>query len=490
MFEDQNSVLGKAVFEEKPLPINDRDAKLEQLDSQMEEMSQKLNEPLAIKQNNVIGRNGRNMPFEVVSFCDETSWAGSTIVNDTVNTRYGTMGKQTTAVASGEAQLALTKNINAAGKLLVIDWYSTTIENLSYFRVMLQINGSWTTYISMNIEPKVGREFRNGWNRIIVNPLLFSGTGVTDIAASLDKITAIRIRSYARASGNFICTFDRIGLIDNPLKEAIITLTFDDGNASDYTTVRPYMNKYNFAGVSYVPPTFIGSEGRMTLDQLKDLYDNGWDIGAHGWSHTYDLATEAIIKDEMIRPYEWLVKNGFLRSADHMAFPGGITDDNIEAVVKQIYKTARTTAGVGIWALNTLPVMNPLRLKTVDVTSSRTLTEMKAYVDKAIASKSWLIFMFHDIKENPSGSGWNTPNFQALIDYIAEKESAGDLTVKTMSEMSDYMPESISGRVERQTRYNDIEIADATKGIILTSPNGTKYRMTIGDNGTPTYIAI
>ena len=38
MFEDQNSVLGRAVFEEKPLPISDRDAKLEQLDSQMAEI--------------------------------------------------------------------------------------------------------------------------------------------------------------------------------------------------------------------------------------------------------------------------------------------------------------------------------------------------------------------------------------------------------------------------------------------------------------------
>lgn len=38
MFEDQNSVLGRAVFEEKPLPIINRDAKLEQLDSQMAEL--------------------------------------------------------------------------------------------------------------------------------------------------------------------------------------------------------------------------------------------------------------------------------------------------------------------------------------------------------------------------------------------------------------------------------------------------------------------
>jgi parallel beta-helix repeat protein len=37
MFEDQNSVLGRAVFEEKPLPISDRDAKLEQFNEHLED---------------------------------------------------------------------------------------------------------------------------------------------------------------------------------------------------------------------------------------------------------------------------------------------------------------------------------------------------------------------------------------------------------------------------------------------------------------------
>ena len=44
MFEDQNSVLGRAVFEEKPLPINDRDAKLEQLSTQMAEIANRLSD--------------------------------------------------------------------------------------------------------------------------------------------------------------------------------------------------------------------------------------------------------------------------------------------------------------------------------------------------------------------------------------------------------------------------------------------------------------
>ena len=29
----------------------------------------------------------------------------------------------------------------------------------------------------------------------------------------------------------------------------------------------------------------------------------------------------------------------------------------------------------------------------------------------------------------------------------------------------------------------DLHVQDATKGVVLTSPNGTKYRITVGDTG-------
>src|SRR5699024_3021780 len=134
---------------------------------------------------------------------------------------------------------------------------------------------------------------------------------------------------------------------------------------------------------------------------------------------------------EIIGSNEWLIRNGFLRSADHIALPGGRTTNELEEVVSRTFKTARTTAGNGVWELNTLPVSNNYRLRTIGVTKPKTLAEIKAKVDLAIKSNSWAIFMFHDIKDEPSNDGWDTPSFKALMDYIAEK----GVKVKTMSEM-------------------------------------------------------
>lgn len=41
-----------------------------------------------------------------------------------------------------------------------------------------------------------------------------------------------------------------------------------------------------------------------------------------------------------------------------------------------------------------------------------------------------------------------------------------------------------------QAQIGDMEVTDATKGIVLKSPNGTRYRITVADNGTLTATAL
>ena len=36
----------------------------------------------------------------------------------------------------------------------------------------------------------------------------------------------------------------------------------------------------------------------------------------------------------------------------------------------------------------------------------------------------------------------------------------------------------------------DYEVYDPTRGVILTAPNGTRYRMTMSNAGTPVYTAL
>ena len=64
-----------------------------------------------------------------------------------------------------------------------------------------------------------------------------------------------------------------------------IVLTFDDGDDNAYTRAFPIMQKYGFVGTAYIVYNYIGVTNYMNKEQIRDLYEAGWEIGSHGLSH-------------------------------------------------------------------------------------------------------------------------------------------------------------------------------------------------------------
>ena len=64
-----------------------------------------------------------------------------------------------------------------------------------------------------------------------------------------------------------------------------IILTFDDGSESMYTAALPVMEKYDFTGAAYLVYNYIGAPSFVTVEEVKELYAAGWEIGSHSISH-------------------------------------------------------------------------------------------------------------------------------------------------------------------------------------------------------------
>jgi peptidoglycan/xylan/chitin deacetylase (PgdA/CDA1 family) len=75
---------------------------------------------------------------------------------------------------------------------------------------------------------------------------------------------------------------------DLPPRPMIIT--FDDGHVNNYTTAFPIMQKYGFTGVIYIIGTYMGTDGYMNADQIKEMARAGWEVGSHSMRHQ-DLTT-------------------------------------------------------------------------------------------------------------------------------------------------------------------------------------------------------
>ena len=95
------------------------------------------------------------------------------------------------------------------------------------------------------------------------------------------------------------------------LPERSIMFDFDHPAASTYRDIAPIMRRYGLAGnifVNTAPMTKDLPTGEwMTWDEIRDLIDAGWHVGAHTHDHPRmsDLATEdpsgALIREQFDR---------------------------------------------------------------------------------------------------------------------------------------------------------------------------------------------
>jgi peptidoglycan/xylan/chitin deacetylase (PgdA/CDA1 family) len=46
------------------------------------------------------------------------------------------------------------------------------------------------------------------------------------------------------------------------------------------------MQRYKFTGASYIVYNYVGIAHHLSADQIRSLYEAGWEVGSHGLSHT------------------------------------------------------------------------------------------------------------------------------------------------------------------------------------------------------------
>lgn len=134
------------------------------------------------------------------------------------------------------------------------------------------------------------------------------------------------------------------------ISKTSVVFTFDDGGVSFSTVIPKALNKYGFKGLFYISTKYIGTEGFLTEDQIRELFDNGHEIGAHSHSHpAYDEA--ALMSADQLRN-EWKVSinilNGILgKNIESVSLPNGYSTkvvlDFLETQgIKRIYTSTPT----------------------------------------------------------------------------------------------------------------------------------------------------
>lgn len=216
----------------------------------------------------------------------------------------------------------------------------------------------------------------------------------------------------------------------NPFNEGMVTITLDDGWASQYTKARPALNARNIDATYALMTQALaqGWGGYMTTAQAQTLVAEGNDIASHTLTHP-DLTTlsSTQLTSELQDSQTWLVNNLGLPAVPHFVVPFGRYNASVLTSIRQHYASSRTVSA-GRNFRDTIVY----ELRANDVHRGVTVNTVRGWIDQAQAEKSWLILVFHEFVDGTptSDTQYRTSNFAAILDYIQTR----NLRTVTLSE--------------------------------------------------------
>lgn len=201
-----------------------------------------------------------------------------------------------------------------------------------------------------------------------------------------------------------------------------VMFVMDDGWKSEYTIGYNLFKQYGMKANIAAIPSLVEKDGYMTLNQLSDLYINGWDILSHTYNHynLIDLSSDEKIS-EFNKTRSWLLSHGFVRTKDIVVFPGGYYDKNTIDILKtNNYKSARSLEEV--WNI-------PSEIKESNVNIIILDSSFKAEwainsIDDALINNKDIIFILHKLEKVTTNTGmqYDPQSLEKILDYVSSKK--------------------------------------------------------------------
>jgi len=210
-----------------------------------------------------------------------------------------------------------------------------------------------------------------------------------------------------------------------------ITLTFDDGYVDNYLNAFPLMKDYQYDGVSSVISGLIGEnfedQQLMSLVQIYELRDEGWEIASHSLLHKNltELNQEEISTD-LMESKLILENQGF--EIKSFTVPYGQYNEIIKEEAMKRFESARSSN----WGTNYFSNLEVYDLKSKWMVNTTSVNEIKSWIDEAENTDGWLIIMLHHIRDDLDREYTiSINNLDIILQYIDQN----NLEVKTISQI-------------------------------------------------------
>jgi len=210
-----------------------------------------------------------------------------------------------------------------------------------------------------------------------------------------------------------ISSCSRIAKKDHTTEKGLVpllTFVFDDGNDTDYLVARGVFKKQGVAASFAVVTGWVNTKNYLTVSQLLELQDDGFEIMSHTVSHP-DLKSldDKEIESELSASKATL--EGWGLRVNNLVYPYNKNNGRVRELVGKYYRSGR-----GGRSMLNPAVSDRYELKSYSF--SHNTAKMKGLIDMAAAEEKWLILYLHnmDIKVKASqGNGDFKPGEELLF---------------------------------------------------------------------------
>jgi peptidoglycan/xylan/chitin deacetylase (PgdA/CDA1 family) len=184
----------------------------------------------------------------------------------------------------------------------------------------------------------------------------------------------LQLRYLIRSGFSFIRACDL--LVERPLPDRPLLLTFDDGYVDNLQFAQPILQRHGARATIFIVSGYAGDRARWVADgstlmspqQLRELDPNVIELALHSHSHrAFASLSLDEIEDDLLRNLEFFSQHG-LSMTPVLAYPYGsrprCSQDKLRTFLTQLGIPLAFRIGN---RLNRLPLVNPYEIHRIDV---------------------------------------------------------------------------------------------------------------------------
>ena len=231
-------------------------------------------------------------------------------------------------------------------------------------------------------------------------------------------------------------------------RKAAVSFTFDDGPQSDVGVALPMFDKYGYKATFNIVTGWVGGQGMISWDGVKQLASSGHEIASHSDSHPngQPMPGNEIASSKQTLNSKVQQKYGCIT----LAYPN--CDTPGDSQVLQNYVVGRICNGSWKGGSDIMGKDGPNNWAAVSalMTGNQGTSDFKGNMQKAVSQGGWVAFLTHGFTTGTNGYATYSPTdastMEGSLQYAQQNDK--DIWVAPMGHVAMYIKERKAAKVD------------------------------------------